>query len=74
MTTHIQADTLKPSDIRTDQDQYEGLHDVLDKTQSTSKTCRVRVDALRAILYDHSKMYGRLFPQMSGAFSSKHRW
>lgn len=73
MNQHVQIDSLKPSDIRLSQDDYEGLHDILDRTQSTSKTCRVPVDALRAILYDHSRMYGRLFPHMSGAFNSTYK-
>jgi hypothetical protein len=73
MNQHVLIDTLKPSDIRTDQEEYEALIDTLDRTQSTSKTCRVPVEALRNILFDHSKMYGRLFPQMSGAFAATYK-
>jgi hypothetical protein len=38
------------------QDQFEALHDELDKTRRTSKTVKVDRAALQALLMDHSKL------------------
>jgi hypothetical protein len=38
------------------QDQFEGLHDDLDKVRRTSRTVKVDKDALSALLRDHSRL------------------
>lgn len=60
-------------DITTTQEEFESLHDVLSKTQSTSKTCRVNKQALQHLLVDHSRMYGHIFPHMSGFWANKYK-
>jgi hypothetical protein len=40
--------------MKTTQEQFEGLHEALDKVRSTSSTVKVDKEALRALLYDHA--------------------
>jgi hypothetical protein len=49
----MQRDALT---LRTTQAQFEGLHERVDKTRSTSKSVTVDKDALTALLMDHSMM------------------
>ena len=44
---------------RCTQDQFENLHESLDKVKSTSTTVKVSKDALRNLLMDHAMLIDR---------------
>lgn len=72
-TDHTRTIMRHDKDILTSQEEFEELHDILSRTQTTSKTCRVPVEALRHLLMDHSRMYGHIFPQMSGFWANRYK-
>lgn len=56
---------MREKDLKTSQDQFEGLWERVDVTRSTSKTVKVDKDALMQLLMDHSAMVDELSPHNS---------